>query len=315
MLLVTGAAGFIGSHLCERLVADGDQVVGVDCFSDYYDRTTKESNLAGLRSASFRLVEADLNEVSMISLLDGIDGVFHLAGQPGVRGSWGEGFGSYLRANVEATQRLLEAVRRRPVPVVLASSSSVYGNAERQPVSEDQPLQPVSPYGVTKLAAENLALVYAREHRLSVTALRYFTVYGPRQRPDMAFSLFLRAALSGDQIRVLGDGEQSRDFTFVTDAVDATVRALDAATPAVYNIGGGSVATVNHVLELIEDLTGQPISVERRERAAGDVAHTWADTSRARAALGWCPHTTLEDGLRAQAGWASSREPAARRAS
>jgi nucleoside-diphosphate-sugar epimerase len=197
---------------------------------------------------------------------------------------------------------VLEAVRERPVPVVMASSSSVYGEAVSQPAGEDEPLRPISPYGVTKLAAEHLALLYAREHGLCATALRYFTVYGPRQRPDMAISRFLRAALAGDPLHLLGDGEQTRDFTYVDDAVDATVRALHGVDAA-YNVGGGNVSTVREVIALIEDLVGRPVAVSLSAHAAGDVGHTWADTTRARAGLGWGPRTSLREGLRRQLDW------------
>jgi nucleoside-diphosphate-sugar epimerase len=310
-VVVTGAAGFIGSHLSERLLADGHHVRGVDCFTDYYDRTLKEANLADARlQPAFELVERDLAIDDPAEALAGADAVFHLACQPGVRGSWGTGFDTYLRNNLQATQRLFEALRRRPVPVVFASSSSIYGDAARLPVQEDEPARPVSPYGMTKLAGEHLALLYRREHGVPVVSVRYFTVYGPRQRPDMAFGRFLRGARRGDRLQVLGDGEQSRDFTFVADAVAATVAALGGTPGTAYNIGGGAVTTINEVIALIGELVGATPVVDRRPRAAGDVAHTWADTGRARDELGWNPRVPLRDGLEAHLRWIAENEGA-----
>lgn len=306
-LVVTGAAGFIGSHLCERLVADGHEVAGIDCFTDYYDRARKAEAIAGLAGArGFSLADVDLLTADLPALLDGTDGVFHLAAQPGVRGSWGERFEVYVRNNVLATQRLLEAMRGRDVPLVYASSSSVYGAAECLPVREDDLPRPISPYGVTKLAAEHLVGLYARSEGIHAASLRYFTVYGPRQRPDMAFTRFCEAALAGRPVEVLGDGQQSRDFTYVADAVDATVRAL-AGPPGVYNIGGGSRATVNEAIAILSDLTGAALEVERQEAVRGDVPHTWADTTAARERLGWVPHTGLREGLAVHLAWARSR--------
>jgi UDP-glucuronate 4-epimerase len=227
--VVTGAAGFIGSHLCDRLISEGHGVIGIDNFSDYYPRWIKRDNVAGFAARSgLHLLEADLGEVDLAPLLQDVDGVFHLAGQPGVRLSWGAGFSAYIRDNVWVTQRLFESVRDRPVPVVCASSSSVYGDADRRLLHEDDALEPVSLYGLTKLAVEHLARIYREEHGLQVTCLRYFTVYGPRSRPDMAFSRFIRAGSSGAPVTVLGSGRQTRDFTFVSDVVDATIRALGA---------------------------------------------------------------------------------------
>lgn len=306
-MLLTGAAGFIGSHLAEALVADGVRVRGVDVFTDYYPRERKLANLAGLAGeAGFTLIEADVATTELAPMLEGCDAVVHLAAQPGVRASWGTTFDRYLRDNITATQRLLEAVSERPVQFVHASSSSVYGDAERLPTVEDATVPlPVSPYGVTKLAAEGLGRLYARERGVPAVALRYFTVYGPRQRPDMAFTRFLRAAVRDEPITVYGDGEQSRDFTYVADAVAATYRAAHAGRAGrVYNVGGGQRASVNEVVELIGELNGQPLRIERRERQAGDARHTGADTSRAREDLGWSPTTGLRDGLARQLEWA-----------
>jgi nucleoside-diphosphate-sugar epimerase len=306
-VLVTGAAGFIGSHLSERLVADGVRVRGVDAFTDYYPRERKEANLAGLADeAGFDLVEADLASADLAPLLAGCDAVVHLAAQPGVRASWGDTFARYVHDNITATQRLLEAVSARPVPFAHASSSSVYGDAERLPTVEDDTVPlPVSPYGVTKLAAEGLGRLYARERGVPAVALRYFTVYGPRQRPDMAFTRFARAVVLGEPITVFGDGEQSRDFTYVSDAVEATYRAVTHGRGgAVYNVGGGERASVNQVIAMLEELSGGPIEVVRKERQAGDARHTGADTSRAEADLGWRPTVGLREGLARQLEWA-----------
>jgi UDP-glucose 4-epimerase len=302
--LVTGAAGFIGSHLSERLLSDGHRVRGVDRFSTYYDRSIKQSNLAGCQGLDgFELVEADLVDADIEILLRDVDGVFHLAAQPGVRASWGEGFGDYVRDNVIATQRLFEALRWRPVSTVYASSSSVYGNAPSLPVAEGTELRPISPYGLTKLTGESLARIYVAQHGIHAVGLRYFTVYGPRQRPDMAFTRFASEALGGRPLRLLGDGTQSRDFTFVTDAVDATLRALSMPAGQVYNIGGGEPTTLNAVFDTLEELVERPINIVRDAVALGDVGHTWADTSKARMEMGWTPRIGLRAGLAAQVEW------------
>jgi UDP-glucuronate 4-epimerase len=302
--VVTGAAGFIGSHLADRLLAEGHSVVGIDCFSPYYEPEWKRRNVAAaFRSDRFRLVERDLLAVDLRDILDAADGVFHLAAQPGVRPSWDQ-FDTYLGNNVLATQRLMEVVRRRPVPVVYASSSSVYGSVERLPIREEDPLRPISPYGVTKLGGEHIVSLYGRAHGIPVAAVRYFTVYGPRQRPDMAITRFLTAILAGEPIEVLGDGNQSRDFTFVSDAVEATVAAMGRPDGRAYNVGGGSKATVNEAIAAISALSGLDVAVRRRPQAAGDMQHTWADTRRAREDLGWRPEVALQDGLAAQYAWA-----------
>lgn len=303
--LVTGAAGFIGSHLTERLLAEGHRVRAVDRFSPYYDRSTKESNLEGCRKQDcFQLIEVDLADAAIEDLLEDVDGVFHLAAQPGVRASWGEGFVDYVRDNVVATQRLFEALRHRPVPTVFASSSSVYGDAPRLPVVEGETgLEPVSPYGLTKLTVEHLARIYVTQYRIHAVGLRYFTVYGPRQRPDMAFTRFITSSLDGRPLRLLGDGTQSRDFTFVTDAVDATVRAMAMPAGSIYNIGGGEPTTLKAVFDVLAELVGRPLNIVREAVAIGDVGHTWADTSKARKELGWAPKTTLRAGLSSQLDW------------
>jgi nucleoside-diphosphate-sugar epimerase len=304
--LVTGVAGFIGSHLAERLIADGAEVVGVDCFTAYYPRAEKERNLSSLREASgFRLVETALADADLGRLLDGVTHVFHLAAQAGVRKSWGREFHVYTVNNVEATQVLLEACIGRPIErIVYASSSSVYGDDVELPMREDARPQPVSPYGVTKLAAEQLCHLYHVSYGLPTVSLRYFTVYGPRQRPDMAFRRFLEAAMRGQTVPQYGDGRQTRDFTFVSDAVAATVAAAERGIAGgVYNIGGGSRVEILDVFELIRRIAGRPIRVERIEAQKGDMRDTYADTSRARADLGFVPTVTLEEGLQAQLAW------------
>jgi UDP-glucuronate 4-epimerase len=298
--LVTGAAGFIGSHLTERLLADGVAVRGVDRLSDYYDPAIKRANLGVLQAQSgFEFVEGDLNSVDTDELLDGVEVVYHLAAQPGVRASWGTEFEVYVSDNVLGTQRLLEACRDRPMrKFVLASSSSIYGDAESFPTREDAKPAPVSPYGMTKLAGEHLGRLYYRGFGIATVALRYFTIFGPRQRPDMAFNRFIAAAEAGDPIPVFGDGKQERDFTYVADAVEATVAAGERGEPgSVYNVAGGNHATVADVLELIGDLLGQSPRVKHEDPVIGDARKTGADTTRAREELGYAPSTSLRDGL------------------
>src|SRR5262245_44588124 len=304
--LVTGAAGFIGSHLTAALLDRGATVVGIDNFTDYYAREIKERNLEeNAGRDGFRFVEAPIQAADLPALLDGVTHVFHLAAQAGVRKSWGRDFQVYTVNNVDATQRLLEACVGRPIErFVHASSSSVYGDRVPIPMREDALPQPVSPYGVTKLAAEQLGYLYHVNHGVPVVAMRYFTVYGPRQRPDMAFHRFIRAALAGEPIPLYSDGEQTRDFTFVADAVAATRAAGDRGRPgAVHHIGGGSRVSVNHVLELVGRLTGRPLDVRREGTQKGDMRDTFADTTRAREDLGFAPSHTLEAGLAAECEW------------
>jgi UDP-glucuronate 4-epimerase len=300
--LVTGCAGFVGSHVVENLLGRGHGVLGVDAFTDYYKREVKESNIERAQTdAAFSIVEADLAADSITPLLDGIDGVFHLAAQPGVRGSWGDTFAVYLRDNVLATQRLFEAAARSGVRIVFASTSSVYGNAESYPTHEEMLPRPVSPYGVTKLACESLARTYAECFGLEAIVLRYFTVYGPRQRPDMAFARIFSALQGETPFPVYGTGDQSRDFTYIGDAAEATVAAMeDGHAGTTYNVGGGSETTLREVIALVEQLAGKRLAVRYEPAAAGDVRRTAADTTRIRSKLGWRPQTSLADGLEEQ---------------
>ena len=307
--LVTGAAGFIGSHLTGALLDRGAEVVGIDCFTDYYPRPIKEANLGENASRpGFSFVEARLQDADLQALLDDVTHVFHLAAQAGVRKSWGRDFQIYTSHNVDASQRLLEACVNRPIHrFVYASSSSLYGDNVTIPMREDALPQPVSPYGVTKLAAEQLGYLYFVNHGVPATALRYFTVYGPRQRPDMAFHKFIRAAIDGAPITLFSDGEQTRDFTFVADAVAATVAAGDRGVPGrAYNVGGGSRVSMNQVIDLIGRVAGRPLDVRREPAQKGDMRDTYADTSLARADLGFAPTVTLEQGIEAEYRWLSS---------
>lgn len=307
--LITGAAGFIGSTLAGRLLAHGASVTGIDCFTDYYPRPIKESNLSTLLPhPSFRFIESTIQAADLPALLRETTHVFHLAAQAGVRKSWGKDFTVYTVNNIEATQVLLEACVGSGVErLVYASSSSVYGDDTPLPMREAAVPAPLSPYGVTKLAAEHLCHLYHANHGVPTVSLRYFTVYGPRQRPDMAFNRFLRAAIVGEPIGVYGDGEQTRDFTFVADAAAATEAAATRGVPGrVYNIGGGSRVSVNQVLDIISRVTGQKLDVRRGPAEKGDMRDTYADTSRARADLGFAPSVTIEEGLRAEYEWLSA---------
>jgi nucleoside-diphosphate-sugar epimerase len=307
--LVTGVAGFVGSHLGERLLDGGAEVLGIDCFTDYYARPLKEANLAPLRARDrFSFVETAIQAAPVDRLLDGVTHVFHLAAQAGVRKSWGRDFEIYTTNNIEATQVLLEACVGKPlVRLVYASSSSVYGDAVAIPMREDAVPQPLSPYGVTKLAAEHLCHLYSANHGVPATSVRYFTVYGPRQRPDMAFNRFLRAALQGHSISVFGDGGQTRDFTFVADAVAATLAAGERGVPGrAYNIGGGSRVSLNEVLDIVGRVTGKALQIDRGPAQKGDMRDTYADTSLAKADLGFRPTVSLVDGLAEEYRWLAS---------
>ncbi len=307
--LVTGAAGFIGSHLAAALLERGAEVTGLDCFTDHYARAIKERNLDVNRAhPRFRFVEARLQDANLSGVLDGVTHVFHLAAQAGVRRSWGRDFRTYTDNNIDASQRLLEACVGRPLHrFVYASSSSVYGDSAPIPMREDALPQPVSPYGVTKLAAEQLCYLYSVNHGVPATSIRYFTVYGPRQRPDMGFHRFMTAVIRDQPITLYGDGEQTRDFTFVTDAVAATMAAGERGKPGrAYNIGGGSRVSINHVFDIIGRVAGKAVRIQREPAQKGDMRDTYADTSLARADLGFAPRVSLEEGIEAEYQWLST---------
>jgi nucleoside-diphosphate-sugar epimerase len=309
--LVTGGAGFIGSHLSERLLSQGAKVRAVDAFTDFYPRPLKERNLENLRGQSgYEFVEGDLRDLDLPALLDGITHVFHLAAQAGVRRSWGAEFQVYTGLNVDATQRLLEACVGRPIErLVYASSSSVYGDDVAIPMVETAVPQPVSPYGVTKLAAEQLCYLYYFNYKVPAVSLRYFTVYGPRQRPDMGFNRFFSAILAGKPLVQFGDGLQTRDFTFVADAARATADAAVRGVPGrVYNIGGGARVSLREVFELIARVSGRKVTIEQQGPQKGDMRDTYADTSRAQTDLGFKPSVTLEEGLRSMWQWMEANQ-------
>ncbi len=309
--LVTGGAGFIGSHLSERLLAQGARVRAIDAFTDFYARPLKEANLEGLRGKDgYEFVEGDLRRLDLPTLLDGITHVFHLAAQAGVRRSWGSEFQVYTGLNVDSTQRLLEACVGRPIErLVYASSSSVYGDDVAIPMLETALPQPVSPYGVTKLAAEQLCHLYFVNYQVPAVSLRYFTVYGPRQRPDMGFHRFFTALLAGKPLVQFGDGLQTRDFPFEADAARATADAAVRGVPGrVYNIGGGSRVSLREVFDLIGRVSGRTVTIDHQPTQKGDMRDTYADTSRARADLGFAPSVTLEEGLRAMWQWMEANQ-------
>jgi UDP-glucuronate 4-epimerase len=305
MFLVTGCAGFIGSHLAESLLRDGHSVIGVDCFNDNYGRRDKLRNLESIRAwETFDFLPLDLARGDLDAIVADCDVLFHLAAEPGVRPSWGRRFELYLRNNVLATQHLLEAVKRSPGKrFVFASSSSIYGEAERLPTPEDVTPRPYSPYGVTKLAAEHLCQLYGANYGTEVVALRYFSVYGPRQRPDMAFNAFCRAAISGEPITLYGDGRQTRDFTFIDDVVSVTRTAANAGFRGTYNVGGGARVSLRSAIALIEQFAGRSLEVRYRHAHKGDVRDTGADTARAQRDLGFAPTVTLQEGLEAEFNW------------
>jgi UDP-glucose 4-epimerase len=301
-IIVTGAAGFIGSNLVEALLQQGKEVIGIDEFNDYYEPTLKHKNIAHLQSSpNFTLIEGDIQFLDWSKLLQDVDVVYHQAAQAGVRASWGKGFRAYTERNINATQVMLEAAKdaKQLTRFVFASTSSVYGDAETLPTHEGIPPQPVSPYGITKLAAERLCGLYYKNFGVPFVALRYFTVYGPRQRPDMAFHKFFKAVLQDEAIPIYGDGQQTRDFTFVSDAVAANLAAgtVPEAVGEIFNIGGGSRVVLAEVLNTMEEIVGKPIKRNHIEKAMGDARHTAADVTKARQILGYQPQVSLREGL------------------
>jgi UDP-glucuronate 4-epimerase len=315
-VVVTGAAGFIGSHLAEALAAAGHDVSGIDCFTDYYDVEQKRANLAAISSEPLLdLIEADMVTTDLGTIVEGADVVWHLAGQPGVRLSWSDGFADYDARNVLATQRLLEACKSNAVPrIMYASSSSVYGNAERFPTLETDRPEPFSPYGVTKLAAEHLCSLYAANWGVSTVSLRYFTVYGPRQRPDMAHHRLIEAALDQKQFPLYGDGSQERAFTFVDDVVEATYLAgvtPDVLPGTVLNVSGRFSCSLAELIEMVGQAVGRPVPLDRRPPQPGDAQKTGGSTERIEAVLGWTARTSLEEGIAAQVAWHRQRRDAA----
>lgn len=311
-VLVTGVAGFVGSHTACALLGRGDSVVGVDSFSAFYDRSTKEDNIADLRDdPAFDFLEVDLPDTDLKGLLHEVDAVVHLSAQPGVRASW-QAFDTYVQANIQVTQALVEAARSASLRrFVFASSSSVYGRTSGAPSSEEDRLSPFNPYGVTKLAAEQLCSLYAEHWEVPTISLRYFTVYGSRQRPDMLTHRVVSAALQGEPLPLYGSGDQTREFTHVSDIVAANLAALDAEVPpgTICNVGGGTSAKILEVIKGVEGMTDRTIALDRRGDAAGDVPATRADTRRAAEVLGWQPSMTFPDGLSEQIDWHMRRLP------
>lgn len=307
--LVTGAAGFIGSHLCRKLLEEGCIVAGVDSFTDFYPRWMKEKNIGPLlKDPRFTLLDQDLEEMDLRTALKNKDFVFHLAAQPGVRTSWGENFSVYTRNNILSTQRILETARELPLQkVIFASTSSVYGLTPFLPMSEEGPLNPISPYGVTKLAAEQLCFLYFKNFGVPTLSLRLFTVYGPGQRPDMAFHRFFQAVLEEKEITVFGDGNQTRDFTYVDDIVAAHILAMKRGKPGeVYNVGGGHRQKLEEIFPLLEETTGKTLKIAWVDQQKGDVLHTLANIEKAGRDLGYFPGTPLAEGLRREWQWVRS---------
>jgi nucleoside-diphosphate-sugar epimerase len=310
-IIVTGCAGFIGSHLVEALLKQGEEVIGIDEFNHYYEPALKYKNIVHLQNqAGFQLIEGDIQLLDWQTLLKDVDVVYHQAAQAGVRSSWGQGFRTYTERNINATQVLLEAAKdaHHLKRFVFASTSSVYGDAETLPTHEEICPQPVSPYGITKLAAERLCRLYHKNFGVPFVALRYFTVYGPRQRPDMAFHKFFKSILQDEAISIYGDGKQTRDFTFVSDAVAANLAAatVPKAVGEIFNIGGGSRVVLTQVLNTMEEIVGRPIKRNHIEKAMGDARHTAADVSKARRILGYEPRVWLREGLTQEWFWVKS---------
>lgn len=304
--LVTGAAGFIGSHLSRRLLKEGFSVTGVDSFTDYYPRWIKENNLSSIKNESeFLFIEEDINSLNLKRFLEGIDCVFHMAAQAGVRASWGSSFSEYIQNNIEATQKLLEEAKEHTLHrFVYASSSSVYGFCPELPMSETSPLLPYSPYGVTKLAGENLCYLYSKNHDVPAISLRFFTVYGPGQRPDMAFHKFFKAASEDEPIPVFGNGEQTRDFTFIDDIIDAIFACItNGRLGETYNLGGGNRKMLKDLFPLFEEICEKKIRIQWEEKQKGDVPHTLADIQKAKRDLGFDPKVSIHEGLSKEWRW------------
>lgn len=305
-VLVTGAAGFIGSHLSERLLAEGYEVIGVDSLTDYYDTRIKQANLQELRpNPKFTFYQQSLNEMDLHELLEGVTVIFHQAAQAGVRASWGQRFEEYIDSNIRTTQRLCEAAKKMPIRrFVFAGSSSVYGETTQLPMSESHSVHPVSPYGVSKLAGENLCLLYKKNYNLPIVSLRYFTVFGPRQRPDMAFHSFIRSARKGAPIEVYGNGSQTRDFTYVADIVEANMLAMKyKGDDSVFNIGGGSRISLNSALDILNDTGSYRFDIVYKDVSKGDVSHTYADIQLAKTELGFEPTMKFDQGIAYEVEW------------
>lgn len=305
--IVTGVAGFIGSHLAERLLENDLQVIGIDCFTDYYSKEIKKNNLSGFQNnKNFKFIEQDLMEMDLTSIFKKSKFLFHEAAQPGVRASWGNQFDTYVKDNILVTQKILESAKESKTleKIVMASSSSVYGEQKGMMIENETIPKPISPYGATKLASENLGLIYASNYNLPITSLRYFTVYGPRQRPDMAFSRFIQANLKQNEIKIYGDGNQSRDFTFISDIIDANIQASKSSLHEnVLNIGGGSVNSVNQVISTIENITGIKNKVIFKQSQKGDVFRTEASIKMASQTIDYKPKISLKEGLEKQVEW------------
>jgi nucleoside-diphosphate-sugar epimerase len=307
--LLTGVAGFIGSHLAERLLAQGDSVIGVDCFTDYYPRWIKEKNMAKLaEKPNFEFIEANLKDIELKPLLGRVNNIFHLAAQAGVRSSWGKDFDHYLENNIKVTQRILESMRDYPeLKLVFASTSSVYGNTDQYPTPENALKRPFSPYGVTKFACESLCYLYFKNFEVKTTMLRFFTVFGSRQRPDMAFHKFIRAVLRGDPIGIYGDGSQTRDYTYIQDIVTGIVSAMEKGKVGeAYNLGGGHQTQLMDAVNLIFELCGKKTEIKYQASQKGDVQETLADTTKARTELGYDPKGSVELGLKEEINWVKS---------
>jgi UDP-glucose 4-epimerase len=305
--LITGVAGFIGSNLAEKLLEEGYEIVGIDCFTDYYSRDLKENNLTFFKDhENFTFLEKNILDVDLVKLLSDVDYVFHQAAQAGVRASWGKTFDIYTDCNIKATQQLLEAAKKSNIKkFVYASSSSVYGDTDQLPMKETNKLQPVSPYGVSKLAAENLCYLYWKNFGVPTISLRYFTVFGERHRPDMAFHIFIKEILNNGKITIFGDGKQSRNFTYVGDVVQANILAAESdILGEVFNVGGaGDRVTLIETIEMMEDIIGKKVDKEYKAVAKGDVKHTEADETKIRKMLGYKPEVSLSEGLEREIEW------------